>query len=160
MGGDTCRRAGRIEGNHEAATVRCPGMIPAPVPVFPIAAILVATVGVFFYASFLAGRGTAKLERGSKAWVRGLAVAAIAVLLGVATAGLLVNILASHDRNYSQAVWVSLATEYGVQAAVDGQGIREGVPFPALLNGMTVECTLNLPRTVVCGGEPVAPIGG
>lgn len=135
-------------------------MIPAPVPVFPIAAILVAAAGVFFYASFLAGRGTSRLDHGTTAWGRGLGIAAIAALLGVATAGLLVNILTSHDRNHSAAVWQSLAEGYGVQAAVDGQGIREGVPFPALLNGKTVECTVTLPRTVVCGGEPVVPTGG
>lgn len=134
-------------------------MIPAPVPVFPIAAILVAAAGVFFYASFLAGRGAARLDRGTTAWGRGLGIAATAAVLGVATAGLLVNILASHDRNHNRAVWQALAEGYGVQAAVDGQGIQEGVPFPALLNGKAVECTVNLPRTVVCGGEQVVRSG-
>lgn len=133
-------------------------MIPAPVPVFPIAAILVAAVGVFLYASFMAGRGTARSDRGSKAWKRGLAVAATAALLGIATSGLLVNILATHDRNYTVAVWASLAKNYGVQTAITGQGIKAGVPFAAILEGKSVECTVSLPRTVVCGGETVGPL--
>lgn len=133
-------------------------MIPAPIPVFPIAAILVATIGIFFYASFMAGRGAGKADRGTKVWGRGVAAAAAAALLGVVTSALLVNILSTHDRNYSRAVWTSLSSTYGVQAAVDGQGIREGVPFPALRDGKSVECTMYLPRTVICGGEPVDPM--
>lgn len=135
-------------------------MIPGPVPVFPIVAILVAAAGVFFYAAFMAGRGTARSDRGTKAWRRTLVVAVAASLLGVGTSAFLVNILASHDRNYNAAVWASLATNYGVQSAIAEQGIKEGVPFAAILNAKSVECTVNLPRTVVCDGETVPPVTG
>lgn len=130
-------------------------MIPAPVPVFPIVAILVAAAGVFFYASFLAGRGTARSDRGTSAWRRTLAVAISAAVLGVLTSAFLVNILASHDRNYNMAVWASLAKNYGVQSAIPAQGLKEGIPFAAILDGKNVECTMNLPQTVVCDGESV-----
>lgn len=132
-------------------------MIPAPVPVFPIAAILVAAAGVFFYAAFLAGRGTARSERGTAPWRRTIAIAATAAVLGVGTSAFLVNILSSHDRSYNTAVWASLATNYGVQSAIPDQGLKEGVPFAAIVNGRNVECTMNLPQTVVCDGETVPP---
>lgn len=135
-------------------------MIPAPVPVFPIVAILVAAAGVFFYAAFLAGRGTARADRGTKAWRRTLVTATAAALLGVVTSALLVNILATHDRNYSMAVWATLSKEYGVQSAIAEQGIKDGVPFAAIVNGKSVECTVALPRTVVCDGEMLQPAGG
>jgi hypothetical protein len=134
-------------------------MIPAPVPVFPIAAILVAAAGVFFYASFMAGRGTARSDRGSKTWRRTLSVAVVAALLGVVTSTFLVNILASHDRNYNAAVWASLAKNYGIQSAIAEQGIKEGVPFAAIVNGKSVECAVNLPQAVVCDGESMQPDG-
>lgn len=134
-------------------------MIPAPVPVFPMVAILVAAAGVFFYASFLAGRGTSRSDRGSAAWRRTLAVAIAAAVLGVGTSAFLVNILASHDRNYNTAVWASLATSYGVQSAIPDQGLKEGVPFAAIVNGKNAQCTINLPQTVVCDGETVPPRG-
>lgn len=132
-------------------------MIPAPVPVFPMAAILVAAAGVFFYASFLAGRGTSRSERGSAAWKRTIAVAITAAVLGVATSAFLVNILASHDRNYNTLVWASLAKNYGVQSAIPDQGLKEGIPFAAIVDGKNVECTITRPQTVVCGGETVPP---
>ncbi|GAA4035645.1 hypothetical protein GCM10023063_20270 [Arthrobacter methylotrophus] len=135
-------------------------MIPAPVPVFPIAAILVAAAGVFFYASFLAGRGTARSDRGTNIWRRTLVVAVTAALLGVVTAAFLVNILASHDRNYNTAVWAALAKNYGVQSAISEQGVKEGVLFAAIVNGKNVQCTVNLPSTVVCDGQPVQPADG
>lgn len=134
-------------------------MIPAPVPVFPIAAILVAAAGVFFYAAFLAGRGTARADRGTTAWRRTVVVAASAATLGIVTAAFLVNILATHDRNYKAAVWASLSQNYGVQSAIAEQGIKEGVPFAAIVNGKSVECTVTLPRTVVCDGEMMQPSG-
>ncbi|MET4143730.1 hypothetical protein [Arthrobacter sp. UYCo732] len=132
-------------------------MIPAPVPVFPMVAILVAVAGVFFYASFQAGRGTARSDRGTSLWRRSLAVAVAAAVLGVVTSAFLVNILASHDRNYNMAVWASLAKNYGVQSAIPEQGLKEGIPFAAIVNGKNVECTITLPRTVVCDGETVPP---
>ncbi|MBG0738871.1 hypothetical protein IV500_05475 [Paeniglutamicibacter antarcticus] len=128
-------------------------MIPAPVPVFPVAAILVAVAGVFFYAAFLAGRGTARSDRGTKAWRRTLMTAAVAALLGIVSSTLLVNILATHDRNYNVAIWSLLAKEYGVQSAIAEQGFVGGVPFAAIVNGESVECTVTLPQSVVCGGE-------
>jgi hypothetical protein len=135
-------------------------MIPAPVPVFPIAVILVAVAGVFFYASFLAGRGTTRSDRGTKAWRRTLVVAVTAALLGVVTSAVLVNILATHDRNYNMAVWSILSREYGVQSAIAEQGIKDGVPFAAIVNGKSVQCTVTLPRTVVCDREMLPPAGG
>ena len=134
-------------------------MIPAPVPVFPIAAILVAVAGVFFYASFLAGRGTARSDRGTKAWRRTLVTATAAALLGIVTSAFLVNVLATHDRNYNTAVWAILSKDYGVQSAIAEQGIKEGVPFAAIVNGKSVDCTVNLPRTVACDGEMLQPAG-
>lgn len=135
-------------------------MIPAPVPVFPIAAILVAAAGVFFYASFLAGRGTARSDRGTKAWRRTLVTATAAAVLGIVTSALLVNILATHDRNYNVAVWATLSKEYGIQSAIAEQGIKDGVPFAAIVNGKSVQCTVTLPRTVACDGETLQPAGG
>ena len=135
-------------------------MIPAPVPVFPIAAILVAAAGVFFYAAFLAGRGTARSDRGTPAWRRTLVIAASAAALGIVTSAFVVNILASHDRNYKTAVWASLSKNYGVQSAIAEQGIKEGVPFAAIVDGRNVECTVTLPRTVVCDGAMMQPMNG
>lgn len=132
-------------------------MIPAPVPVFPIAAILVAAAGVFFYASFLAGRGTARSDRGTKVWRRTLVTAIAAALLGIVTSTLLVNILATHDRNYNMAVWATLSREYGIQSAIAEQGIKDGVPFAAIVDGKSVQCTVTLPGTVACGGETLQP---
>jgi hypothetical protein len=135
-------------------------MIPAPVPVFPIAAILVAAAGVFFYASFLAGRGTARSDRGTKVWRRTLVTAIAAALLGIVTSTLLVNILATHDRNYNMAVWATLSREYGIQSAIAEQGIKDGVPFAAIVDGKSVQCTVTLPGTVACGGETLQPRSG
>jgi hypothetical protein len=135
-------------------------MIPAPVPVFPIAAILVAAAGVFFYASFLAGRGTARSDRGTKAWRRTLVTATAAAALGILTSTVLVNILATHDRNYNTAVWAILSRDYGIQSAIAEQGIKSGVPFAAIVNGKSVQCTVTLPQAVACDGETLQPAGG
>lgn len=135
-------------------------MIPAPVPVFPIAAILVAVAGVFFYASFLAGRGTARSDRGTKVWRRTMVISAFAAVLGIVTSALLVNILATHDRNYNMAVWATLSRDYGIQSAIAEQGIKDGVPFAAIVDGKSVQCTVTLPRTVVCDGNTLQPAGG
>lgn len=134
-------------------------MIPAPVPVAPIAIILVAVIGVFFYAAFLAGRGAGRSEPGTKPRKLGYSLAVAAVVLGLAGAALLVNILATHDRNYGFAVWSSLTQDYGLAPAAPGQGFKEGAPFPAILDGRDATCTVTLPRTVICDGKELAPAG-
>lgn len=121
--------------------------------------ILMAVAGVFFYAAFMAGRGSARLDRGTRAWQRTLAVGVVAAVLGVASSAFLVNILATHDRNYNSAVWASLAKNYGVQSAIAEQGIKEGVPFAAIVNGKNVECTITLPQAVDCDGQRMPLVG-
>lgn len=132
-------------------------MIPAPVPVFPIAAVLVLTAGAFLYAAVLAARAAGRSEAGTKARGRGVALAATAAALALGASGLLVNILAVHDGNYTKAVWAALEEDFGVLPAVDGQGFRDGAAFPALLNGADAVCTVAVPRTVSCDGVLLAP---
>lgn len=131
-------------------------MIPAPVPVFPIAAVLVAVAGVFFYAAFLAGRGAGRADRGSKAWRRGISVALAAAVLGIGSCGLLANILSVHDRLYDQAAWEALDTGFGVRPAAQGQPFTAGVPFAATVGGRSATCTVVLPSAVTCDGAAMA----
>lgn len=134
-------------------------MIPAPIPVFPLAAALVVASGTFLYASFMAGRGTAHAERGSKTWRRGLAVSVVAAVLGVATAGTLVAFLSGQDQVHSNTTWESVARDHGVHPSVSGQLIRAGVPFAAVVNGRDTRCIVNLAKTVACAGQAIAPSG-
>lgn len=134
-------------------------MIPAPVPVFPIAVVLSAATAVFFYAAFLAHRGAGRTVGRPRQWRAGMIVAGAAVLLGAASSVFLAQVLTGHDRGYDQALRSVLAEQYGIHAG-GGQLLKPGVPFPALLQGADAECTVSPPQTVVCDGAAVTPGAG
>jgi hypothetical protein len=83
----------------------------------------------------------------------GFALAAVSALLATGCALVVSAALTTYPRNYEHSVWSALSDQYGVHAAVPGQGFEPGVPFPAMVAGKTVECSATPPTTVVCDGQ-------
>lgn len=83
----------------------------------------------------------------------GFALAAVSALLATGCALVVSAALTTYPRNYEHSVWSALSEQYGVHAAVPGQGFEPGVPFPAMVAGKTVACSVTPPSTVVCDGQ-------
>lgn len=88
----------------------------------------------------------------------GFTLSAAAALLAAGCALIVAGALTTYPRNYEHKVWGTLSDTYRVHAAVPGQGFEPGVPFPALVDGKTVECSVTPPSAVVCDGQVVEPV--
>lgn len=87
----------------------------------------------------------------------GFALAAVSALLAAGCALMVSAALTTYPRNYEHSVWSALSDQYGVHAAVPGQGFEPGVPFPAMVAGKTVACSATPPSMVICDGRVLDP---
>lgn len=87
----------------------------------------------------------------------GFALAAFSALLAAGCALVVSAALTTYPRNYEHSVWSALSDQYGVHAAVPGQGFEPGVPFPAMVSGKTVTCSVTPPTMVICDDQVLNP---
>lgn len=133
-------------------------MIPAQISIAPLTIAMVIGVAGCAYAAYRSGVGIATFPRQSKAWKAAVALTALAVIVGASMAGFMIFANANHDRTYSDAVWATLAKEYHVYSAVPDAAFKPNVPFAALHDGASVDCTVSLPNIVICSGEKLNSI--
>lgn len=130
-------------------------MIPEPISLVPLTIAMLIGISACAYAGYKAGSGISNFSKGTLPRRVATGLLAAATTVGAIMAGFLAVAHMNHDKVYNDTAWAVLAKDYNVSSAVAGEKFRPNLPFPALLSGEPVQCTVSLPNVVVCDDKRI-----